>query len=224
MVQSGGVGIALLEHFSRLGIGISSFASVGDKMDVSGNDLLMWWEQDGLTKLAVLYLESFGSPRKFARTARRVSAHLPVLTVHAGRSAPGQRAAASHTAAVAAPLITRQALFEQAGIIATASLGALLDTAVLLANQPVPAGRKVAIVTNAGGAGVLAADACVEAGLSVARIGPRTQERLRRLLPDGAAVGGPVDTTAAVGAQQFRDCLLMVAEEPAAGSRARRTR
>jgi acyl-CoA synthetase (NDP forming)/GNAT superfamily N-acetyltransferase len=215
VVQSGGVGIALLEHFSRLGIGVSSFASVGDKMDVSGNDLLMWWEQDGLTKLAVMYLESLGSPRKFARTARRVSAHIPVLTVHAGRSAPGQRAAASHTAAVAAPLITRQALFEQAGIIATSSLGALLDTAVLLANQPVPAGKKVAVVTNAGGAGVLAADACVEAGLSVAGTSARTQERLRRLLPNGAAVGGPVDTTAAVGARQFRDCLLMVAEEPA---------
>ena len=138
VVQSGGIGIALLEHFSRLGIGISSFASVGDKMDVSGNDLLMWWEQDGHTKLAVMYLESLGNPRKFARTARRVSAHMPVLTVHAGRSTPGQRAAASHTAAVAAPLITRQALFEEAGIIATSSLGALLDTAVLLANQPVP--------------------------------------------------------------------------------------
>ena len=110
-VQSGGVGIALLEHLSRLGIGISSFASVGDKLDVSGNDMLMWWEKDNTTKLAVLYLESFGSPRKFARTARRVSATLPVLTVHAGRSAPGQRAAASHTAAAAAPLITRQALF-----------------------------------------------------------------------------------------------------------------
>jgi acyl-CoA synthetase (NDP forming)/GNAT superfamily N-acetyltransferase len=215
VAQSGGVGIALLEHFSRLGIGISSFASVGDKMDVSGNDLLMWWEQDGLTRLAVLYLESLGSPRKFARTARRVSAHIPVLTVHAGRSAPGQRAAASHTAAVAAPLITRQALFEQAGIIATTSLGALLDTAVLLANQPVPAGRRVAIVTNAGGAGVLAADACVEAGLSVARTSARTRERLRRLLPYGAAVGGPVDTTAGVGAQQFRDCLLMVAGQAA---------
>ena len=215
VVQSGGVGIALLDHLSRLGIGISSFASVGDKMDVSGNDLLMWWEQDGLTKLAVLYLESFGSPRRFARTARRVGAHLPVLTVHAGRFTPGQRAAASHTAAVAAPLITRQALFEQAGIIATTSLGALLDTVVLLANQPVPAGGNVAIVTNAGGAGVLAADACAEAGLSVARTGRRTQGRLRRLLPDAAAVGGPVDTTAAVAAQQFRDCLLMVAEAPA---------
>jgi acyl-CoA synthetase (NDP forming)/GNAT superfamily N-acetyltransferase len=217
VVQSGGVGIALLEHFSRLGIGISSFASVGDKMDVSGNDLLMWWEQDGLTRLAVLYLESLGNPRKFAHTARRVSAHIPVLTVHAGRSAPGQRAAASHTAAVAAPLITRQALFEQAGIIAASSLGALLDTAVLLANQPVPPGRRVAIVTNAGGAGVLAADACVEAGLSVAQTSARTRERLRRLLPYGAAVRGPVDTTAGVGAQQFRDCLLMVAGQPTDG-------
>src|SRR5262249_40518801 len=175
VVQSGGVGVALLEHFSRLGIGISSFASVGDKMDVSGNDLLMWWEQDGLTKLAVLYMESLGRPRKFARIARRVSARIPVLTVHAGRSTPGHRAAA------AAPLTPRKALFEQAGIIAPSSLGALLDTAVLLANQPVPAGRQVAIVTNAGGAGVLAADACVEAGLSVAQTSARTRERLRRL-------------------------------------------
>jgi acyl-CoA synthetase (NDP forming)/RimJ/RimL family protein N-acetyltransferase len=213
VVQSGGVGIALLEHFSRLGIGISSFVSIGDKMDVSGNDLLMWWEQDAVTKLAVLYLESFGNPRKFARTARRVSDRMPVLTVHAGRSAPGQRAAASHTAAAAAALIPRQALFEQAGVIATTSLGELLDAAALLANQPVPAGRRVAIVTNAGGAGVLAADACVEAGLSVHVVSRRTQARLRRLLPKGAAVAGPVDTTAGVAAQQFIECLLMVAED-----------
>jgi acyl-CoA synthetase (NDP forming)/GNAT superfamily N-acetyltransferase len=212
VAQSGGLGVAMLEHLSRLGIGISSFASVGDKMDVSGNDLLMWWEQDGLTRLAIMYLESFGNPRKFARTARRVSAHMPVLTVHAGRSAPGQRAAASHTAAAAAPLITRQALFEQAGIIATTSLGALLDTAVLLANQPVPAGSKVAIVANAGGAGVLAADACAEAGLSVTPVAARAQARLRRLLPDAAVVTGPVDTTAAVSAERFRDCLLVVGE------------
>ena len=222
VVQSGGVGIAMLEHFSRLGIGISSFASVGDKMDVSGNDLLMWWEQDAATKLAVLYVESFGNPRKFARTARRVSASLPVLTVHAGRSAPGQRAAASHTAAAAAPLITRQALFEHAGIIATTSLGELLDAAALLANQPVPAGRRVAIVTNAGGAGVLAADACVEAGLSVAMMSHRTQTRLRRLLPKGSAVGGPVDTTAGATAQQFIECLLMVAQDGVTGHRAGR--
>jgi acyl-CoA synthetase (NDP forming)/GNAT superfamily N-acetyltransferase len=210
-VQSGGVGIALLEHLSRLGIGISSFASLGDKLDVSGNDMLMWWEQDDTTKLAVLYLESFGSPRKFARTARRVSATMPVLTVHAGRSGPGQRAAVSHTAAVAAPLITREALFEQAGIIATTNLGELLDAAVLLACQPAPAGRRVCVVSNAGGAGVLAADACTEAGLTVISMSPASQDRLRRILPPGASVSGPVDTTAAVAADAFRDCLAEVA-------------
>jgi acyl-CoA synthetase (NDP forming) len=173
--------------------------------------MLMWWEKDETTKLAVLYLESFGSPRKFARTARRVSASLPVLTVHAGRSAPGQRAAASHTAAVAAPLITREALFEQAGIIATSSLGELLDAAVLLACQPVPAGNRVCVVSNAGGAGVLAADACTEAGLAVVTLSAASQERLRRILPAGSTVSGPVDTTAAVAATAFRDCLAELA-------------
>ena len=162
VVQSGGVGAALVEQFTRLGIGISSFASVGDKLDVSGTDMLLWWEADDATELAVLHLESFGHPRWFARTARRVSASIPVLTVHAGRSAPGQRAAASHTAAAAAPLITRQALFDQAGIIATTSFGELLEAAVLMASQPVPAGNVVAIVSNGVGAGMLAADACAE--------------------------------------------------------------
>jgi acyl-CoA synthetase (NDP forming)/GNAT superfamily N-acetyltransferase len=211
VVQSGGVGVALLEHFSRLGIGISSFASVGDKLDVSGNDMLQWWAEDGTTRLAVLYLESFGSPRKFARTAARVSATMPVLTVHAGRSAPGQRAAASHTAAAAAPLITRQALFEQAGIIATTSFGELLEAAVLLASQPVPAGSRVCILSNAGGAGVLAADACVEAGLAVATPSHTAQAQLAMILPAGAALGGPVDTTAAVSASAFGAALDTVA-------------
>jgi acyl-CoA synthetase (NDP forming)/GNAT superfamily N-acetyltransferase len=211
VVQSGGVGVALLEHFSRLGIGISSFASVGDKLDVSGNDMLQWWAKDGRTRLAVLYLESFGNPRKFARNAARVSASMPVLTVHAGRSAPGQRAAASHTAAAAAPLITRQALFEQAGVIATTSLGELLEAAVLLAEQPVPAGRRVSIISNAGGAGVLAADACVEAGLSVAIPSRQAQAQLTGLLPAAAAVGGPIDTTAAVSADAFAAALAAAA-------------
>ncbi|MGO9080608.1 MAG: GNAT family N-acetyltransferase [Streptosporangiaceae bacterium] len=213
VVQSGGVGVALLEHFSRLGIGTSSFASVGDKLDVSGNDMLMWWEADGLTKLAVLYLESFGNPRRFARTARRVSGKIPVLTVHAGQSAPGQRAAASHTAAAAAPLITRQALFEQAGIIATTSFGELLDAAVLIASQPIPAVGPVAIVSNAGGAGVLAADACVEAGLSVAAADEATRRQLHDVLPPGSAVGGPVDTTAAVSAEAFGAALQIAAAQ-----------
>jgi acyl-CoA synthetase (NDP forming)/GNAT superfamily N-acetyltransferase len=211
VVQSGGVGVALLEHFSRLGIGISSFASVGDKLDVSGNDMLQWWAGDGRTRLAVLYLESFGHPRKFARSAARVGATMPVLTVHAGRSAPGTRLAASHTAAAAAPLITRQALFEQAGVIATTSLGELLEAAVLLAEQPVPAGSRVSIISNAGGACVLAADASVEAGLAVATTSRQVQAELAAILPAAAAVAGPIDTTAAVGAGSFAAALATAA-------------
>jgi acyl-CoA synthetase (NDP forming)/RimJ/RimL family protein N-acetyltransferase len=213
VVQSGGLGIALLRHLSELGIGVSSFASVGDKYDVSSNDMLTWWEQDGQTKLAVLYVESFGSPRKFARTARRVGQRMPVMTVVGGRSAAGQVAAASHTAAAATPLVTQEALFEQAGIIAVLGLGELVEVAALLAAQPLPAGDRVAIVTNAGGAGVLAADACGDNGLRVPALAAATRRRLASLLPPAAAVTNPVDTTAAVGQDVFRACLEEVADE-----------
>jgi acyl-CoA synthetase (NDP forming)/GNAT superfamily N-acetyltransferase len=212
-VQSGGVGIALGSQLSRLGIGVSSFASLGDKCDVSGNDLLMWWAQDPATTMAVLYLESFGNPRKFSRTARHVGANMPVLTVHAGRSAAGQRAATSHTAAAATPLVTREALFEQAGIIATQDIGELLETVALLASQPEPSGGRVAIVSNAGGAGVLAADACTEAGLHVAQLASQVQKEIRRWLPAGAEVTGPVDTTATVAPDNFRRCLELIAAD-----------
>jgi len=175
--------------------------------------MLMWWEHDGVTKLAVLYIESFGNPRKFARTARRVSASMPVLAVEAGRSAVGQRAAASHTAAVATPLVSREALFEQAGVIATPGFGELVETAALLASQPVPAGRTVAIVSNVGGVGVLAADACADLGLTVHQPHGLTSRRLRALVPDTGAVGGPVDTTAAISTENFRQCLELLAAD-----------
>jgi acyl-CoA synthetase (NDP forming)/RimJ/RimL family protein N-acetyltransferase len=213
VVQSGGIGISLLEHLSKLGIGVSSFASVGDKYDVSSNDMLTWWEQDGQTQLAILYVESFGSPRKFARTARRVGQRMPVLTVVGGRSAAGQVAAASHTAAAATPLVTQEALFGQAGIIAVPGLGELVETAALLAAQPLPAGERVAIVTNAGGAGVLAADACGDHGLLVSALSAATRRRLASILPSGAAVTNPVDTTAAVTQDAFRACLEEVATD-----------
>jgi len=213
VVQSGGVGIAVLEHLGRLGIGVSSFASVGDKYDVSSNDLLTWWEQDERTRLGILYVESFGNPRAFARTARRVGCALPLLTVIGGRSAAGQRAAASHTAASATPLVTQEALFGQAGVIATHSLGELVDAAAFLAAQPLPAGRRVGIVSNAGGAGVLAADACGDCGLVVATLDRTTQRRLARLLPPGSAVAGPVDTGAAVSVATFRVSLETVAAD-----------
>jgi acyl-CoA synthetase (NDP forming) len=213
VVQSGGIGMALLEHLSRLGVGVSSFVSVGDKFDVSSNDMLTWWEQDEQTRLAILYLESYGNPRGFARTARRVGRKLPVLTVVGGRSAAGRRAAESHTATGATPLVTQEALFGQAGIIATHSLGELVDAAAFLAVQPLPAGRRVGIVTNAGGAAALAADACAESGLVVATLGPATQEVLTGLLPSRSAVSGPVDATGAVAAGTFRACLQHVSAD-----------
>jgi acyl-CoA synthetase (NDP forming)/GNAT superfamily N-acetyltransferase len=216
VMQSGGLGFALLDHLSRLGIGISSFASVGSRYDISSNDLLMWWEQDKTTRLAVLYLESFGNPRKFARTARRVSRTMPVLAVHAGRSAAGQQAAASHTAAAPTPLMAREALFEQAGIVAADTLGELVDAAALLASQPVPAGRHVAVVSNVGGAAVLAADACADHGLTVHKTSAQTRRRLHALVPPGGAVSGPVNTTAAVAETSFRRCLELVADDAGA--------
>ena len=213
VIQPGGLGLALVDHLSRLGIGVSSFASVGDKYDVSGNDLMMWWGQDGVTKLAALYLESFGNPRKFSRTARRLGQVMPVLTVHAGRSAVGRRAVRSHTAAVTAPSVMRQALFDQAGIIATDSFGELLDSVALLACQPVPAGRRVSVVTNVGAAGGLAADSCAEAGLVVHALTEHTQRLLRAIVPPGGTVTGPVDTTATVTEHEFRRCLELAAAD-----------
>jgi acyl-CoA synthetase (NDP forming)/GNAT superfamily N-acetyltransferase len=198
VMQSGGLGFALVDHLSRLGIGISSFASVGDKLDVSGNDMLLWWERDGLTRLAVLYIESFGNPRKFARTARRVSCTMPVLTVQAEPAAP-------------------QALFEQAGVITTHGFAELVETAALLATQPVPAGRTVAIVSNVGSAGALAADACAGLGLSIHHPHGQARRRLRTLIPQGA-VTGPVDTTAPVSAEAFRQCLELLAADDEVGA------
>src|SRR5215472_4077140 len=214
VMQSGGLGFAMVDHLSRLGVGISSFASVGNKLDVSSNDMLMWWEQDEQTKLALLYIESFGNPRKFARTARRVGARMPVLTVHAGRSEAGQRAAASHTAAIATPLVSREALFEQAGIIATPGFGELVEVTALLATQPLPAGRTVAIVSNVGGAGVLAADACTDLGLAVHHPRGKRRRALHSVVPEGSSLGGPVDTTAAISSGEFRQVLeLLGADE-----------
>ena len=213
-LQSGGVGVVLIEHLSRLGVGISSFVSLGDKDDVSGNDMLLWCESDKATKLAVLYLESFGNPRKFARTARRVGRAKPVLTVSVGRSAAGRRQAAARAGVAEAPLLTRQALIEQAGVIAAANLGELLDTVALLASQPVPLGPRVAVVSNTRGGGMLAADAFGEARLQVASPAADTRRALRHVLPAGAAVAGLVDTTAAIAPGIFRQCLELVGADP----------
>jgi acyl-CoA synthetase (NDP forming) len=206
VMQSGGLDFALMDQLSRLGVGISSFASVGDKLDVSSNDLLLWWEHDGVTKLAVLYIESFGNPRKFARTARRVGAAMPVLTVYAGGSASPNRA-------------DQEAFFQQAGVITTRGFGELIEATALLATQPVPTGRTVAIVSNVGGAGLLAADVCTDRGLTVYRPHGPTRRRLRALargpkpFDPGPVDAGPVDTGTTVSEQGYRQCLELLAAD-----------
>jgi acyl-CoA synthetase (NDP forming)/GNAT superfamily N-acetyltransferase len=210
-VQSGGVGMALMNGLTRLGIGVSDFVSMGDKYDVSGNDLLRFWEADPRTRMALVHLESFGNPRVFSRTARRVAHSMPVLTVDAGRSAAGRRAAAAHSAAAATPTMTRQALFAQAGITAARSVAELLDTAALFHSQPLPAGARVAVVSNAGGAAVLAADACAEAGLAVPELPPAVVRELLEVLPEGAGGVNPVDVTPTAGEAELAACVDLLA-------------
>ncbi|WP_035805701.1 bifunctional acetate--CoA ligase family protein/GNAT family N-acetyltransferase [Kitasatospora mediocidica] len=207
-VQSGGVGIALLERLNWLGIGVSDFVSLGDKYDVSGNDLLQWWESDSRTDLALLHLESFGNPRAFSRTARRVTRRFPILTVDAGRSAAGRRGVAAHTAAGATPTVTRTALFRQAGITATHGIAELVEAAALLHAQPLPDARSaVAVVSNAAGMGILAADACMDFGLVLPELPAHLALELTGVLPAGASAANPVDTGAAVGPTELRSCL-----------------
>src|SRR5262249_11505477 len=178
--QSGALGLAIMGFANALGLGLSTFVSVGNKADISGNDLLRYWESDENTDVILLYLESFGNPRKFSQIARRVGRKKPIVVVKSGRSSAGARAASSHTVAlVAASAVTVNALFREAGVIRTDSLEELFDVASLLVNQPLPQGKRVGIITNAGGPGILCADACEARGLEVPVLNEISQESLR---------------------------------------------
>jgi acyl-CoA synthetase (NDP forming) len=203
--QSGGLGLAIMEHANALGLGLSSFASIGNKADISSNDLLAWWEQDPATDVLLLYLESFGNPRKFARVARRVSRTKPIAVVKSGRSLAGARASSSHTGALlAASDVTVDALFRQAGVIRTNALAELLDVARLLATQPRPRGLRAGILTNVGGPGIMCADACEADGLEVPRLSEDLQAQLAEFLPTAAGLSNPVDMLAAAPAEHYR--------------------
>jgi len=194
--QSGAVGVAVLDHAARTGCGISTFVSLGNKADVSGNDLISYWYDDPATTAVALYLESFGNPRKFARVVRALARRKPVLAVKSGRSVAGQRAGASHTAAAAAPDVAVDALFAQAGVVRTDNLGELLDAARMLTDQPLPTGDRVAILGNAGGVNVLAADAAEPTGLRI---------------PDVPGLANPFDLGAGATPDGFAEALSRAA-------------
>ena len=199
--QSGALGLAVLEATESRGLGLSAFVSIGNKADVSSNDLLEWWEDDEATDVVLLYMESFGNPRRFGRLARRVARRKPILALKSGTTATGQRAASSHTAALAGSEAAVDALFHQAGVIRAASLEELIDVATLLSTHPEPPGRRVAVLTNAGGLGILAADACEAEGLALPELAAPTVARLRELLPDGGQRREP-DRHARIGGRR----------------------
>jgi len=191
--QSGALGLAMLEKAAERGLGFSAFVSIGNKADVSSNDLLEWWEEDEGTDLVLLYLESFGNPHKFGRIAGRIARRKPLLALKAGTTRAGARAASSHTAALAGSDAAVEALFRSAGVLRARTLEELVDVAALLSHQPLPRGRRVAVVTNAGGLGILCADACDAAGLELPELASETREALAELLPVEASVTNPVD-------------------------------
>ena len=209
--QSGAVGITILDHAARTGVGLSSFVSLGNKADVSGNDLLSYWYDDPATRAVALYLESLGNPRRFARIARAIGRRKPVLVVKSGRTAAGSRAGASHTAAAAAPDATVDALFAQAGVVRCDGLGELLDTARLLVDQPLPAGSRLAVIGNAGGVNVLATDDADAAGLSVPELPAALRAQLAELAPTAATVANPIDLGAAANPAAMAGAIRAVA-------------
>jgi acetyl coenzyme A synthetase (ADP forming)-like protein len=213
--ESGALGLALLNQLGQFGLGVSSFASIGNRADVSGNDLLQYWETDDATEVILLYLESFGNPRRFARIARRVARRKPIVAVKSGRTPAGARAASSHTAALASSDRAADALFAQTGIIRVDTLTEFFSVARLLASQPIPAGGRIGILTNAGGPAILAVDAAEAAGLKVPPLSEATKDKLRQTLHGAAAINNPIDMTANGGPEQYRACLEALYDDPA---------
>jgi acetyl coenzyme A synthetase (ADP forming)-like protein len=212
--QSGALGLAILAYARELDLGISQFVSVGNKADVSTNDLIEFWEKDEGTDLILMYVESFGNPAKFTQLARRVARKKPIVAVKSGRTQSGARAASSHTGSLAGSDAAVEALFHQSGVIRTDTIEELFDTALLLAYQPVPTGKRVAILTNAGGPGIMAADACESAHLDLPSLDPKTVKALRAFLPAEASVRNPVDMIASADAPSYEKALkLLVADK-----------
>jgi acetyl coenzyme A synthetase (ADP forming)-like protein len=212
--QSGALGLALLERAEATGLGVTSFVSIGNKADVSSNDLLEWWEEDDETEMVLLYLESFGNPRAFARIARRLASRKPILARKGGTTRAGSRAAGSHTAALAGSEAAVDALFREAGVVRARTLDELIDVAQLLSAQPVPRGRRVALLTNAGGLGILAADACEAAGLELPVPGEETRAELANHMPSEGSLANPVDLLGGANAESFAWTLPLLLHDP----------
>lgn len=216
--QSGALGETIFTHAAQLGVGFSQFASIGNKTDVSGNDLLRYWKDDPKTEIIMMYLENFGNPRQFTKVAREITRTKPIIVVKAGRTAAGARAALSHTGALAGQDVSVDALFEQTGVIRVSSIQEMFDVATALSSQHVPKGKRVCVITNAGGPGILATDALVANGLDIAPLSEDTKSQLRKHLPKQAAVDNPVDLIASADAERYGVALEIVTKDPSVDS------
>jgi acyl-CoA synthetase (NDP forming) len=212
--QSGAMGLSVLDYAREYGIGIAQFVSVGNKADVSGNDLLQCWEDDPRIGVILMYVENFGNPRRFLEIASRVTRKKPIIVVKSGRSKVGARAASSHTGALAASDVAIDALLAQSGVLRAGSVEELFDLAMAFGGQPLPVTRRVAVVTNSGGPGILAADALEAQGMSVAELDARTVERLRPILPEDASLRNPLDLMASASPRGYRAALEALLSDP----------
>ena len=205
--QSGALGLAIIEYARNLNIGLSTFVSIGNRADVSSNDLLQYWGRDPSTRVILLYLESFGNPKRFVRIARSITLTKPVVAVKSGRTSAGSRAAASYTGALATAEVASEALFAQTGVIRVDTLEELFNVANLLSHQPIPRGQRVAILTNGGGPGIMTADACANRGLELRTLSDKTVSKLESFLSPRASLANPVDMTADAGAEEYGRAL-----------------
>ncbi|MGH7948875.1 MAG: GNAT family N-acetyltransferase, partial [Candidatus Binataceae bacterium] len=212
--ESGALGIVALDYARTRNLGLSSFVSGGNRADVSPNDLLAYWADDPRTGVIVLYLEGFGNPRKFARIAPAVARKKPIVAIKAGRSAAGTRAAMSHSAALANLDVAVEALFEQAGVIRTNTFEEMFDVVTLLSTAPLLNGARIGVVTNAGGPGILFADACEARGLELPKLADETIARLRTPLPSRAGFANPIDMTASASPDDYERTIAQVGVDP----------
>jgi len=213
--QSGALGVAILDHARRLNIGIAKFASLGNKADVSGNDLLQAWEDDSATKTILMYIESFGNPQNYVRIARDVVRKKPILALKSGRTEAGARATKSHTGALGGSDAGAEAVFEQTGTLRANSIEELFDAAMAFSSQPLPRGSRVAIVSDAGGPAVMCTDEIIAQGLEIAKLDAKTKAAVLEAAPESASVENPIDMTAHADAAKYTRALDLVLADPA---------
>jgi acetyl coenzyme A synthetase (ADP forming)-like protein len=212
--QSGALGVAVLEIAMKINLGFSLFVSTGNKADIGDTEVLAYAARDANTRVIALYQESIDNTKAFRRVARETVPSKPILVLKAGRTDSGLRAAASHTGALASSDLLTDAFLTQCGILRCGTLEELLYTAYAFSLQPLPAGNRVAVITNAGGPGILASDALERAGMAVGDLAPGTREAIKKMLPPEAGINNPVDMIASATHETYREVYQLLEQDP----------